>query len=242
MVHAVTARPQAPTPLLRLWLLLLALGMATLGTAPAQAGGSRTIIVETVETVSYEWVDDGDELAADGPVIDATIGRYGPFRVTSDTMAEMVGTVDSYTPAAFRRMQSDHPGIALILMVDCPGSVDEAANLELARMIRAAGIMTHVPSYGSIRSGAVELFLSGRERSADAGAEFMVHSWMDEDGLQANDYPADDPVHREYLDYYAEMGVPAAQAADFYRLTNSVPFESHLTLSRDDLARYALIN
>ena len=126
-------------------------------------------------------------------------------------------------------------------MIDCDGSVDEEANLNLARMIRRAGISTHVPANGSIRSGAVELFLAGLKKTADPGAEFVVHSWMDEDGMEANDYPANDPVHAEYLDYYKEMGVPADKARAFYALTNSVPFSGQLKLSRRDLAQYSLL-
>ncbi|VAV91164.1 hypothetical protein MNBD_ALPHA04-2131, partial [hydrothermal vent metagenome] len=118
----------------------------------------------------------------------------------------------------------------------------EEANLLLARQIRHAGISTHVPARGSVRSGAVELFLAGIRHTADPGAEFIVHSWMDENGLEANDYPASDPVHAEYLDYYKEMGVPAEKARAFYALTNSVPFSEQLKLSRDDLARYALLH
>ena len=95
---------------------------------------------------------------------------------------------------------------------------------------------------GSIRSGAVELFLAGARHTADPGAEFVVHSWMDEDGLEANDYPASDPVHREYLDYYAEMGIPSDKAQAFYALTNSVPFSQQLRLSRHDLARYNMLH
>jgi hypothetical protein len=109
-------------------------------------------------------------------------------------------------------------------------------------MIRRAGISTHVPAGGSVRSGAVELFLAGVSRTADPDAEFIVHSWMDESGREANDYPANDPVHAEYLDYYREMGVSAPTAKAFYALTNSVPFSGQLRLSRSDMARFQLVH
>ena len=204
----------------------------------ANAAGSYTVI-ETVETIEYEIVDPGfqDSYAPQS----AVLGEYGPFHVVAPYKAEMYGTVDSYSPQRFRQMMRDFPGIRRIEMIDCDGSVDEEANLNLARMIRRAGISTHVPANGSIRSGAVELFLAGATKTADPGAEFIVHSWMDEDGLEANDYPPTDPVHAEYLDYYAEMGVPADKARAFYALTNSVPFSGQLKLSRTDLARYSLL-
>ncbi len=207
--------------------------------APANAGSSYTV-TETVETIEYEIVDP-DGYATPYAVQSAALGEYGPFRVVAQYKAEMYGTVDSYTPQVFRQMLQHFPGIKRIEMIDGDGSVDEEANLNLARMIRRAGISTHVPANGSIRSGAVELFLSGVTNTADPGAEFIVHNWMDEDGMEANDYPANDPVHAEYLDYYKEMGVPADKARAFYALTNSVPFSGQLKLSRNDLAQYSLL-
>jgi len=217
--------------------MLLALFLAPAN--PAKAGGSFTV-TETVETIEYDIVEP-DAYASSFAPQSAVLGEYGPFRVVAPHKVEMVGTVDSYTPQVFRQMVLRFPGIRRIEMIDCDGSVDEEANLSLARMIRRAGISTHVPANGSIRSGAVELFLAGATKTADPGAEFVVHSWMDEDGMEANDYPANDPVHAEYLDYYKEMGVPADKARAFYALTNSVPFSGQLKLSRSDLAQYSLL-
>ena len=219
-----------------LWLAAF-MALALLLPTATNASDSSYVVTETVETIHYEIVE-----PRAGTQSTAILGEYGPFTVVAPYRVEMSGTVDSYSPAAFRRMLKDYPGISRIDMIDCDGSIDEEANLKLARMIRHAGIDTHVPANGSIRSGAVELFLAGVRHTADQGAEFVVHSWMDEDGLEARDYPPSDPVHAEYLDYYAEMGVPADKARAFYALTNSVPFSGQLTLSRHDLARYQLLN
>jgi hypothetical protein len=207
---------------------------------PAQSAHSASsyVVTETVEILEYEIF----EPAAPTVSADTVFGQYGPFRVIAPDVAVMTGTVDSYTPAVFRQMLDQHPGIRQIEMRDCDGSVDEEANLTLARMIRRAGISTHVPAYGSVRSGAVELFLAGVRRTAHPDAEFIVHSWMDEDGREANDYPDSDPVHAEYLDYYREMGVSAPTAKAFYALTNSVPFSEQLRLSRNDMARFQLVH
>jgi hypothetical protein len=98
--------------------------------------------------------------------------------------------------------------------------------MALGRMIRAAGIAAHVPEGGSVRSGAVELVLAGTSLTIDDGAEFAVHAWLDEDGYEATDYAADSPMNRRYLAYYREMGMDEGEAASFYAMTNSVPFES----------------
>lgn len=216
-----------------------AFAAATLLLLPVHAASAAdaNIVTEAIESFDYQLAVPTD--ATQQPA--TTLGQYGPFRVIAPDVVEMTGTVDSYTPATFRKMLAKFPGIKKIDMVDCDGSVDEEANLQLSRMIRRAGISTNVPAQGSIRSGAVELFLAGVHRTAAPDAEFVVHSWMDEDGREANDYPSTDPVHAEYLDYYAEMGLPAATAKAFYALTNSVPFSEQLRLSRNDIAQFQFL-
>lgn len=151
------------------------------------------------------------------------IAAYGPFRVLAEGRAALVGVTDERSPAAFAQMLRDYPQIALLEMVDCPGTEDDRANLRLGRMIREHGIATHVPAGGSVRSGGVELFLAGARRYADAGAEFAVHAWADEDGIEASEYPPSAPENRKYLKYYQEMGMSETQAVAFYAMTNSVP-------------------
>jgi hypothetical protein len=120
--------------------------------------------------------------------------------------------------------------------------VDDFANLRLGRMIRAHGIATHVPDHGSVRSGAVELFLAGATRSAAPDAAFVVHSWIDENGREPDDFAASDPVNKAYVNYYREMGLTGDNAAAFYALTNSVPHEDVLMLGTADLAKFAALN
>ncbi|MEZ5707900.1 MAG: alpha/beta hydrolase [Blastomonas sp.] len=170
------------------------------------------------------------------------LAAYGPFRVIDGRNVEMVGTVDSDAPADFAAMRMAWPGIDRLVMVECPGSDDDAANLRLARLVRAAGMSTHVPAGGSVRSGAVELFLAGVHRTADPRAEFAVHSWRDEDGLEAWQASENDPVHREYLDYYRDMGISNDTARRFYALTNSVPYDNALYLAPRDFAAMGLLN
>ncbi|AJA06970.1 alpha/beta hydrolase [Sphingopyxis fribergensis] len=176
----------------------------------------------------------------------ATLGRaratYGPFSVIDGTTVRMAGDVTSSTPRQFAAMLAAFPGLKRLEMTDCPGSLDEEANLILARAIRRAGMETVVPAGGSIRSGAVELWLAGVTRRAAPDAEFGVHSWADEYGREANDYPANDPVHAEYLGYYREMGLNDAKARAFYALTNSTPFDDVRYLTRDDMARFVTLN
>lgn len=164
----------------------------------------------------------------------------GPFYLVSPDTIEMIGTVDSRSPRQFAQLMAQHPGVDRLVMVECPGSIDEDANHALARAVRRAGITTIVPAGGSVRSGAVDLFLAGVRREAAPSAEFGVHSWRDEDGMEADDFAANDPVNADYIAYYQEMGLSPTAARAFYALTNSVPFDDVRTLSAYDMARMGL--
>ncbi len=169
------------------------------------------------------------------PSISGDAPQYGPFRLMDDHRVALMGTTDSESPAQFQALLRDHPGIEVLEFVEAPGTRNDIANLALGRMIRAAGIATHVPQGGSVRSGAVELFLAGAERRVEDGAEFAVHSWIDTLGREPGDFAADAPENRLYLDYYEEMGMSAWQAAEFYAMTNSVPHQRALWLDADDM-------
>lgn len=170
------------------------------------------------------------------------IAAYGPFRVLGQTRAALVDVTDARSPAAFAAMMSAFPQIALLEMVECPGTEDDRANLRLGRMIRAAGIATSVPAGGSVRSGGVELFLAGSRRMADPKAEFAVHAWMDVDGREASDYADSAPENAKYLTYYRQMGMTDGEARRFYAMTNSAPHERALWLTGSDMAKWVRLD
>lgn len=172
---------------------------------------------------------------AASPASQTMIARYGPFVVTSATSAAMMGPTDTASPAQFDAMLRDFPQLALLEMVEAPGTSNDIANLAVGRRIREAGIATHVPAGGSVRSGAVELFLAGATRTMEQGAQFAVHSWLDSHGREADDFTADHPAHRLYIDYYLEMGMSEDRARGFYAMTNSVPHSQALWLGAADL-------
>lgn len=195
----------------------------------------------TVEAVQYEEViTDGDFVpSVPNP---SAIAQFGPFSVMSGSVAELNGVIDQSTPDQVHRMLVAYPGISLIRMIDCPGTENDDANLEVARMIHSAGISTLVPRGGSVRSGGVELFLAGVHRTAEPGAEFGVHSWEDEDGRQARDVPAGDPAHLAYLRYYQDVGLSPEEASAFYAFTNRASFDSIHYMTRPELAQYHITN
>jgi ATP-dependent protease ClpP protease subunit len=188
----------------------------------------------TVETQAYDFAND---MPAQ-PSAPAALARFGPFIVVAANRAELNGTIETNTPAQFRAMLRAYPALNQIDMIDCPGTGDDEANLVIARLIRKAGITTNIPDGGSVRSGGVELFLAGARRHAAQTAEFAVHSWRDEDGLEAEDYAANDAANLEYVNFYREIGMDADKAKAFYALTNSVPNDEALYLEARDIAAY----
>ena len=163
------------------------------------------------------------------------LAQYGPFRVLDGKRAAIVGSTDHNSPGHFEALLRNHPGLEVLEMHEAPGTRHDIANLKVGRMIRAAGLRTHVPTGGSVRSGAVELFLAGTEQTMERGAQFAVHSWLDSYGRQPQDFPADHSANRLYLDYYMEMGMSERQAREFYAMTNSVPHTSALWLTDADM-------
>jgi hypothetical protein len=199
----------------------------------APAAAQRVTVVEEwveVETTAARYVSPLQERTEQ-----AAIAAFGPFRVIDEHTVALVGITDSASPAWFDAVLAAYPQIDTLEFVEAPGTHDDRANLALGRAIRARGIATRAGEGGSIRSGAVELFLAGAVREIEPGSEFAVHGWLDDWGRGAEDYPAGAPEHRRYLDYYVEMGMEEAQAQRFYAMTNSVPFEDALWLTGSEM-------
>jgi hypothetical protein len=201
-------------------------------------------IAQAAETISVSESIEYEDILSDGDASQSSaLAQFGAFRVVSHSLVELVDAIDSDSPAHFQRMMALYPHIKTIRMIECPGTVDDEANLSIARMIRARGLNTHVPARGSIRSGGVELFLAGVKRTAEQGAEFGVHSWQDDEGREASDVPADDPVHADYIGYYQAMGLAPQVAREFYAFTNAAArFDDVHFMTPTELTRFHIIN
>jgi len=197
-------------------------------------------VVEVPATGSDRLVQAHPAAAADTAELQLPkgIARYGPFRVLDSSHAALVDVTDARSPAQFAAMLRAYPGIRTLELIECPGTDDDRANLKLGLMIHDRGIATDVPDGGSVRSGGVELFLAGVRRTAAANAEFAVHSWADEYGLEPKDYAPNSPENRIYIDYYRRMGMSEAEARSFYAMTNSVPNSDAKWLDTADMAQW----
>ena len=155
----------------------------------------------------------------------------------SGATATMSGVIDGTTPERVEELIAQHPTVKTIVMQDVEGSADDQANLVAARMVRQHGFHTHVPADGEIASGGVDFFLAGVERTVADGAKLGVHSWAGDD-TTGDQVPRDDPQHKLYLDYYAEMGIPA----DFYWFTlQAAPAEDIHWMTANEIIRYQMV-
>lgn len=216
--------------------LVAAAGTVTSTRSWTDAEGNRWTETTTIDTEGGEGAD--RYVSSDAAPVVQGIARFGPFVVIDATHAALVAATDSASPRRFAAMLRAWPAIRVLEMPDCPGTVDDTANLALGRMIHAHALATEVPPGGSVRSGAVDLFVAGVHRRAAPDADFGVHAWEDDQGRGPADFAADAPVNRAYLDYYRAMGLSPRDAAGFYALTNSVPNRAVRWLHAGDIARF----
>lgn len=136
---------------------------------------------------------------------------YDPaeFKLSGQTVV-MNGVIDGGTEEKLRALLDENPQVTTIVMENVDGSVDDEANLDLARYVREKSLNTHVSDNGLIASGGTDLFLSGVKRTIGLNAKIGVHSWADGSGVEGIDLPKSDLEHRKYLDYYQAMDIPVA--------------------------------
>jgi hypothetical protein len=113
----------------------------------------------------------------------------------------------------------------------------DEANLQAARLVNKAGLGTCVPENGEIYSGAVDFYLAGVVRRLADSAVVGVHSWATGDNIEGAALPMDEPQHQLYLDFYAEVGVPA----DFYWFTlQAAPAAGMYNMTAEDKVTYKM--
>lgn len=122
--------------------------------------------------------------------------------------AYLSGVLDSNLVQQLSDMVRKNPNVTDLVLVDIPGSIDQQATMEGARLIRRLGLNTHIATTGYVLSGGVDLFLGGVQRSIGAGAGVGVHAWSDGTRLKATNLNVADPIHATYVNFYLEMGVP----------------------------------
>jgi len=158
------------------------------------------------------------------------------FTVSGDT-AYVNGGTDTMSYFNMKSFINQNPHIKKLVLMRMPGTVDGTANMEIARMIRERGISTHLDKNSRIASGAVDLFISGKERTMECGAMIGVHSWSYSGDIGPKDlgYDRFQQRHERFL---SDMGVKPS----FYVFTREAadPDEIYY-LSSAEIAKYGLL-
>ncbi|MBM6551103.1 alpha/beta hydrolase [Marinomonas ostreistagni] len=154
-----------------------------------------------------------------------------------EDVAYLSGYLTSEVPEQITSLINDYPNVTDLVLVDVPGSLDQDATIEAARLIRRFELNTHIAKTGYVLSGGVDLFLGGVERTIGAGAGVGVHSWRDVSHA-SDDIDLSDPVHASYVNFYLAMGVPER----FYWFTlDAAPAERIYFLSPEEFYDYRLV-
>ena len=149
----------------------------------------------------------------------------------------IMGLLNSKTFGQMQKTITDNPQIDTLVFTAMPGSIDDEVTFEMGRWLRAKKLNTHLTAKTVIASGAVDLFLSGSQRTMEAGAQLGVHSWSD-GSKEAADYPRDSEEHALNRDYIVDLGVPE----DFYWFTiYEAPADAIHWMSQGEVVKYGLL-
>lgn len=170
-----------------------------------------------------------------------SIDNYGIFSSQDETVAIVNGVIGSNTPQHWDNYIAAFPATNMIIMQDCPGSEDDAANIEASRKIKDHGVAIHLTASSEIASGAVDMFLAGTVRTMEAGSKIGVHAWSN-GSEDATAFPVGHAEHQLYIDYYLEMGFSQEDAEAFYYFTiEAAPSESIHWMTTEEIDQYKLL-
>ena len=166
-------------------------------------------------------------------------GGTSTIEVEENT-ARVNGDLGTFTYLQIRELLDTQSNVTRLVLQNIGGSVNDAINMHTGRLVRNAGLNTHVEADGNINSGGVDLFTAGLERTVEEGGILGVHSWCCEEGETADKLPRDHPAHRAQLTFFREMLDEAGE--DFYFFTlNAASFKSIHPMTRAEMIQYDVI-
>lgn len=144
---------------------------------------------------------------------DMTIARL------NETTVELNGTLGDASLSQLRRYILQNPGIQFLELGSMPGTVNKSMTLVMGRWVRKQGLDTQLTASSWIASGAVDLFLSGRERRIECGARIGVHAWGNTFGdlvISAEDNKNSwHANHQEDIRFFNYLGYDGQRLYDF---------------------------
>lgn len=118
---------------------------------------------------------------------------------------------------AFKRFENlleENSEIDTLIFQHVPGSENDDFNIRTALLLKQNMIVTKATDSSEIASGAVDLFLAGKDRIVEKNARIGVHSWRNEE-TEGRSLPKSSQDHQMFLDYYETIGIDS----NFYWFT-----------------------
>jgi len=161
-------------------------------------------------------------------------------RTTLSVEGDKLYVMDLLNSKSFGQMQETiaaNPQVNTLVFTAMPGSVDDEVTFEMGRWLRKQKLDTHLTAQSVIASGAVDLFLSGVNRTMEDGAKLGVHSWAS-GSKEAADFPRYAEEHQLNKDYIVAMDIPEL----FYWFTiYEAPADSMHWMTHDEILKYKLL-
>ena len=217
------------------------------------ASRTRTLLGEDVSVAENDdgdavWraravdADSGENVFDVTLVANESVVRDGLSTLSYDgDSARLDGLLTRATYVKLRDMIATRPEIERIVFGDVQGSLEDDINFHTGRMIREAGLDTHVPADGSTVSGGVDLFIAGVRRTVEPGGVLGIHSWCcDENGVPGNRLPLDHEMHDVQVTYARDVLGERGEAFYFHQL-QAAPFDGMHRMSREEMERFGVV-
>lgn len=194
------------------------------------------------ERFAGEVVDErsGETIAVTGASNDALfVGGRVFFSLDGEDL-HLRGLFGTRAYLELEELLEREPGIRRLVFDDVQGSVNDAINLHIGRLVREAGLATHVPADGSTVSGGSDLFVAGHPRTVEPGGVIGVHAGCCVDGRGVDEVPRSHPVHTKFVAYHEEMLGERGEAFHFFTV-EAAPFDGMHHMSREEMLRYGVV-
>ena len=135
------------------------------------------------------------------------------------TTVQLNGTLGDASLGRLKRYIRQNPEVQTLELGSMPGTINKSMTLVMGRWVRKQGLDTQLTASSWIASGAVDLFLSGRERRIECGARIGVHAWGNTFGdliISAEDNKNSWHVdHQEDIRFFNDLGYDGKTLYDF---------------------------
>lgn len=148
------------------------------------------------------------------------------------------GLINTRALRQFVQILDDNPRLAVVVLGDVEGSIDDEVVAEMGYTLRERGLATRVTSSSEVFSGGVDLFLAGVDRTASPGAVLGVHEWETGFGQSARDYPRGARQHEPTRSYIEDM---LGSDAFYWFTVEAAAFDEIHVMTRNEMIEYGVI-